>query len=142
MTTQLDHILNKYNFSKRPIEPKISFEKIEKEIGYELPDEYKYYLANFDYFEDFLGPEYVKLFAYESLLEENQKYGVIEALPNTIMIGNNGSSEFIAIELADTNKYRIILSPFIDLSAEYHIEIGSSFSDMLIRLDNGTGWFR
>lgn len=138
---QLVDILNKYNFSKKPVESLISFEKIEKEIGFELPNDYKYYLANFDYFEDFVGPEYVKLFAYDDLLEKNQEYGVLEALPNTIMIGNNGSSEFIAIELTGTSNYRVVLSPLIDLSAEYHIEIGNSFSDMLDRLDEGTEWF-
>ena len=139
--TRLEDILNKYSFSKKTIESPISFDEIEKEIGFELPDDYKYYLANFDYFEDFVGPEYVKLFGYDSLLKSNQEYGVTDTLPNTIMIGNNGSSEFIAIELTSTNNYRVVLSPLIDLSAECHIEIGLSFSDMLNRLDNGVEWF-
>ena len=142
MTSQLDAILNKYNFSKRPFESKIPFEIVEKEIGFELPDDYKYYLANFDYFEDFLGPEYLKLFDYDNLLERNHEYRVIEALPNTIMIGNNGSSEFIGVEYLATKNYRLILSPLIDLSSEYHIEIGTSFYDMLKRLDNSEEWFK
>jgi len=139
--TRLDDILNKYSFPKKLIESDISFQKIEKKIGFELPDDYKYYLANFDYFEDFIGPEYLKLFANDELLEKNQEYGVLEALPNTIMIGNNGSSEFIAIERMDANNYRVVLSPLIDLSAEHHIVIGGSFTDMFDRLDNGKEWF-
>jgi len=142
MTTQLDAILNKYNFSKKLFESNVSFEMVEKEIGFELPDDYKYYLANFDYFEGFLGPEYLKLFAYDNLLERNKEYGIIEALPNTLMIGNNGSSEFIAIECLNTKDFRVVLSPLIDLSDQYHIEIGTSFSDMIDRLDNGIEWFR
>src|ERR1700743_2507767 len=140
MGTQLDVILNKYNFSKKLVESKILFETIEKEIGFELPEDYKYYLANFDYFEDFLGPEYLKLFTYDNLLERNREYGIMEALPNTIMIGNNGNNEFIAIECLKANGYRVVLSPLVDLSEEYHIEIGSSFYDMLMRLDNGEEW--
>jgi hypothetical protein len=142
MAIQLDALLNKYNFSRKPIELTISFEKIEKEIGFELPDDYKYYLSNFNYFEGFLGPEYLKLFDYDNLLERNQEYGIREVLSNTIMIGNNGSSEFIAIECLNAKGYRVVLSPLIDLSDEYHIEIGASFSDMLDRLNNGIEWFR
>ena len=142
MISQLDAILNKYNFSKRQFELKIPFETVKEEIGFEFPDDYKYYLANFDYFEGFLGPEYLKLFAYDNLLERNKEYGIIEALPNTLMIGNNGSSEFIAIECLNTKDFRVVLSPLIDLSDQYHIEIGTSFSDMIDRLDNGIEWFR
>jgi len=58
------------------------------------------------------------------------------------MIGNNGSSEFIAIECLNTKDFRVVLSPLIDLSDQYHIEIGTSFSDMIDRLDNGIEWFR
>jgi hypothetical protein len=138
---QLEGILNNYNFSKRTTDPNISIEEIEKEINFSLPDDYKYYITHYKEFEGFLGPEYLKLFDQDMLLEENDSYQIIQNLPKTIAIGNNGSSEFIAIELIGANNYRIVLSPFIDLSAEYHIEIGTSFSDMLNRLDNGREWF-
>jgi len=138
---QLDAILSKYNFSKRTIEPNVSIKEIEKDIDFSLPDDYKYYLTYYNEFEDFLGPKYLKLFDQDMLLEKNDSYQIIRNLPKTIAIGNNGNSEFIAIEFIKPNNYRIVLSPFIDLRKEYHIEIGTSFFDMLIRLDNGKEWF-
>ena len=138
---QLEGILNKYDFSKRTVDPNISIEKIENEINFLLPDDYKYYITNYKEFKSFLGPEYLKLFDLDMLLERNNSYQIIQNLPKTIAIGNNGSSEFIAIELIGVNNYRIILSPLIGLSSEYHIEIGTSFFDMLNRLNNGQEWF-
>jgi hypothetical protein len=75
------------------------------------------------------------------LLLRNREIGIFNNLPLTIAIGNNGSSEFIAIELMDDNQHRIVLSPYIDLDKEYHINIGSSFTDFFTRLDNGRDWF-
>jgi len=74
---QLDAILNKYNFSKRTIEPKVSIEEIENEINFPLPDEYKYYLTHYKEFEGFLGPEYLKLFNQDMLLAKNDSYQII-----------------------------------------------------------------
>jgi hypothetical protein len=47
---------------------------------------------------------------------------------------------FIAIEHLDDNNLRIVLSPFI-IEKEAHIEIGTSFTDFLQRLENGQEWF-
>lgn len=49
--------------------------------------------------------------------------------------------ELIALELCDNGEYRIVLTPFVDLDKTYHIEIGSSFTDFLIRMDSGKEWF-
>ena len=68
-------------------------------------------------------------------------YGIFDNLPNTLGIGVNGSSEFIAIELIDIGNCRIVPSPYIDLNKQYFIEIGTSFTDFLVRLDNGQEWF-
>jgi hypothetical protein len=138
---QLDAILNKYNFLKRTIESNISIKEIENEIDFSLPDDYKYYLTHYNEFEGFLGPEYLKLFDRDKLLERNNDYQITDNLHNTIAIGNNGGGEYIAIEFMEPKNYRMVLSPFIDVSKEYHIEIGTSFFDMLIRLDNGKEWF-
>lgn len=51
----------------------------------------------------------------------------------TIGIGDNGAGEFIGLEKFSDGRIKIILTPFIDLEREYHIEIGNSFSDFLTR---------
>ena len=71
----------------------------------------------------------------------NNSYQITDNLVNTIGIGGNGSSEFITIEFTKNNEYRVVLSPFIDLDKNYHIEIGNSFTDFFERLENGKNWF-
>lgn len=117
------------------------FEDIEKQIGFTLPNDYKFFLENYEGFEDFIGHEFVALWDMNEILMRNRESGIFKHLPLTIAIGNNPSSEFIGIEFVDNHKYRIVLSPFIDLDTQYHIEIGNSFTDFLFRLDNGKKWF-
>jgi hypothetical protein len=123
------------------LHPDGSIEAIEKIIKFKLPEDYKYYLENFNEQEYFIGPECLRLWDLDNLLENNYGYNISDNLINTIGIGANMSSECIAIEYLGQNKYRVVLTPFIDLDAKYHIEIGASFTDMLIRLDNGKEWF-
>lgn len=139
--TELKTILTKYNFPKRTTRPKIKFEEIENRIGFPLPDDYKFYLDNYGEYEEFVGPELVNLWDIDELLSLNEDTGIFDNLPLTLGIGNNPSSEFIAIEFTDNKNYRIVLSPFIDLDKQYYIEIGNSFTDFFVRLDNGRGWF-
>jgi len=136
----LDNILKKYNFPKRTLQAKTSFHQIEQEIGFSLPSGYKYYLDNYMGYEEFIGPELVNLWDIDDLLLFNRSYGIFDNLPLTLGIGNNPSSEFIAIEFIDSH-YRIVLSPLIDLDKQYHIVIGNSFTDFFIRLENGKKWF-
>lgn len=60
----------------------------------------------------------------------------------TIGIGDIGGGEFIGLEKLNDERIRIILTPFIDLDREYHIEIGNLFSDFLTRMDKGEKWFK
>jgi hypothetical protein len=139
--TELEAILTKYNFPRRTRRATTQFEEIENQIGFTLPADYKFYLDNYDEYEEFVGPELVSLWDMDELLSRNKDTGIFDNLPLTIGIGNNPSSEFIAIEFMDNKNYRIVLSPFIDLGKQYHIDIGNSFTDFFVRLDNGKQWF-
>jgi hypothetical protein len=139
--TELEAILSKYNFQKQLTKPTTTIEEIENKIGFLLPNDYKFYLDNYEEYEAFVGPELFNLWSIEELLLTNRNTGIFENLPLTLGIGNNSSSEFIAIEFIDSKTYRIILSPFIDLDKQYHIDIGHSFTDFFVRLDSGKEWF-
>ena len=139
--TDLQNILNKYNFPKRTTKPLLTFEEIEQQIGFSLPADYKFFLDNYSEYEEFVGPELVSLWDTDELLTRNKETGIFDNLPLTIGIGNNPSSEFIAIEFLDNKEYRVVLSPFIDLDKQYHIDIGNSFTDFFVRLDKGKEWF-
>lgn len=138
---ELRAILTKYNFPKRTTKPKTTIEEIENQIGFQLPDDYKFYISNYGEHEEFVGPELVNLWDIDNLLTTNRDIGIFNNIPLTLGIGNNPSSEFIAIEYLDNKKYIIVISPFIDLNRQYHIEIGNSFTDFFVRLDNGKEWF-
>ena len=134
-------ILTKYNCPKRTEKPLATVEQIESIIKFNLPTDYKTYLQNYLGFEDHIGQEFIRLWNFDELVVTNKDYGIFDNLPNTLGIGVNRSSEFIAIELIDIENCRIVLSPYIDLNKQYFIEIGTTFTDFLVRLDNGQEWF-
>jgi hypothetical protein len=138
---KFEQILLKYNCPKRTEKPLTSIDQIENIINFKLPSDFATYIQDYFGFEESIGKEYVRLWALEELIEMNTEYFIFDNLPKTLGIGGNGASEFIAIELTDNDNYRIVLSPLIDLDKKYHIEIGTSFTDFLLRLDNGQEWF-
>ena len=137
-----DKIFKKYDWPTTPPSDNAEMLDIEGEIGFELPDDYKDFLSKHSGHETQLGEEYVKLWDKKNLLSLNQGYEILENLPGTIGIGDNGAGELIGIERLDNGELRIILTPFIDLDKQYHIEIGKSFTDFLLRLDKGEKWFK
>lgn len=106
--------------------------QIEHIINFRLPTDEKPYIQNYLGFEELIGKEFMRLWDFDELVETNKDYGIIANLPNTLGIGGNGNSEFIAIEFAKNGNYRIILSSFINLDKLYHIESGSSFTNFLV----------
>jgi hypothetical protein len=137
---KFEEILTKYEAVKRTDKPKITFDEVEKIIDFKLPDDYKNFATNYLEFEDFIGTQILRLWNFDQIIEINTDYQIFKYLPSTLGIGGNGSGEFIAIENLEDNKLRIVLSPFI-IEKEAHIEIGTSFTDFLQRLDNGADWF-
>ncbi|WP_276373144.1 SMI1/KNR4 family protein [Chryseolinea sp. H1M3-3] len=137
-----DAILRKYNWPTRTTSTDTEVLDIEREIRFELPADYKDFLSRYGGHETQIGEEYIKLWDKEDLLSLNRGYEIFENLPRTIGIGSNGAGEFIGIEKLDDGLLRIILTPFIDLDKQYHIEIGSSFTDFLLKLDEGEKWFK
>lgn len=138
----VNELLLKYNCPKRTQIAKTKIEQIQSFVNFNLPNDYLTFLQNYIGFEGFIGSEFVQLWDLDELIEANTDYQIFNNLPKTLGIGGNGSSEFIAIELTDDNSIRVVLSPFIDLDKQYHIEIGNSFTDYLNQLDNGKKWFK
>ena len=138
---EIEKIFAKYSFQKRTEKLKRTIDEVENKINFLLPKDYKFYAENFAENESFIGNEFVRLWDFNEILEINNEYEIIENLKNTIAIGGNGSSEFIAIEFLENEEYRIVLSPFIDLSDINHMEIGNSFTDFFERLEKGKNWF-
>jgi hypothetical protein len=138
---QLKAIFKKYDFPLRYEKPIVAIEEIEYLIKFKIPSEYLFFANHYNSFEGCIGPHYIKLWNFDELIECNRDYMIFKQLPNTLGIGINASSEFIAIEQISKDEQRIILTPLIDLDKQYHIEIGNSFTDFLLRADRGIEWF-
>jgi len=136
-----ENILIKSDWPLRSENSNISFQEIEKNAGFELPSDYKLFLQKFSGYNNFIGKEFVSLWGFDDIIEANNNYEIIKYLKNIIGIGTNGAGEFIGLEKISENKFRIVISPLIGLDEKDHINIGSSFSDFLMRLDNGQEWF-
>jgi hypothetical protein len=141
MNEYLQLIFDKYDFPKNNQNSKVTIEEVEKYSNLKLPDDYIFYLENYSEIDQFIGAEFIKLWSLEEIIEANKNYNIFEKLPKTIGIGTNGSGEFIGIVFDSNNTVKIIISPFVDLNAKYHTEIGISFTDFLVRLDKGIEWF-
>jgi hypothetical protein len=140
--SKIEQILDKYDSQKRTEKSKLKIEEVESKVNFKLPEDYKFFAKNYIENEYFIGDNFFRLWDFDELLEINNDYGILKNLTNTIGIGENGSSEFIAIELLENNEYRIVLSPFIDLDKFFNIEIGKSFTNFFERLEKGIDWFK
>lgn len=138
----LDNLLSKYHWPTKAFSDDIDFVDMEKEIGFELPQDYKDFLSKYIGTETQIGEESFKLWDKKDLISWNQGYQILENLSRTIGIGDNGGGELIGIEKVDDGGLRIVLTPFVDLDKQYHIEIGTSFTDFLLRMDKGEKWFK
>lgn len=138
----LQQILLKHKWPIRIKEPKTSIVEIEKVLGFMLPSDYKYFIQTYSGYDKFIEKQFIQLWDAGEIIKQNQNYNITNTLPQTVGIGSNGAGEFIAIEKIDKVNYRIVLSPFIELEKQYHIEIGNSFTDFLVKLDNGHEWFQ
>jgi hypothetical protein len=137
----LDNILTKHNWPTMPPSDKVDIGEIEAKIGFELPNDYKYFIANYTGHEIQMGQEFFKIWDRKNLMVLNAEYKILDHLPTTLGIGDNGGGELIAIEKLEKGGVRIILTPFIDLDRQYHVEIGESFTNFLLRADKGEKWF-
>lgn len=138
---EIEDVLRKYNWPTRGLIDDLNFKEIENVIGFNLPNDYKQFLRKYSSYETHIGEEYLKLWGFNELLEYNSGYGIIDTLEMTIGIGSNGGGELIGLKNSD-GKTKIILTPFIDLEKNNHIEIGDSFTDFIRRLDIGQSWFK
>ncbi len=133
-------ILLKYNCLNKKVNLTVNIDEIEASVEFDLPYDYKNFIQNYVGFEEHIGSEYLRLLDASELIETNKDYQIFDYLPNILGIGGNGGGEFIAIEWLDSENLRVVLCPFIDLNKESFIEIGTSFTNMLERLDNGIEW--
>lgn len=75
------------------------------------------------------------------MLDINESYQVGELLTNALGIGTDFGGSCITLEFTEVTGYKVLCMDFIGFEREYAVKIGTSFTDMLQRLDNGQKWF-
>lgn len=136
---ELDDLLEKCGFVKQN-NANHDFLIIEQNIGFSLPADYKYYLNNYESFEGFISEQYISLYNFDTVCAFNADIDEEDKLSASILIGSNGACENIGLQYLGSNDYRVAISQYIFIADEY-IEIGTSFTDMIQRLNNGADWF-
>lgn len=137
----INDIFCKYSFTQRTIKDfNINLNVIENKLGHKLPSDYTNYISNYGEVELYINDHIVFLYDFVDLLVINDDYKIFEKCSDLFLIGSNASGEGIAIDFG--HDQRIVLVPLIDLEKEYFIEIGSSFTNMFERLEQGKEWFK
>jgi hypothetical protein len=137
----LEQILEKYGFPKRSAPLRTPLTSIEDTFSFKFPQDYQYYMLNYQGYEEEIGKQYVVLWDADELAKSNKALSVQEYLPSCFAIGGNGSGEMIALKKVGLDACIVVLTPLIGMSIEDCIEVGDSFTDFLTRLEAGRGWF-
>jgi len=142
---ELDDLLEKCGFVKQN-NANYDFLTIEQNIGFSLPADYKYYLNNYEPFDDWIGEQYVSLYNFDTVIQMNS-FVTDESMNNqmrlskTVAIGSNGASEIIGLRSMSDLSFLAVIGQYI-YDLDDHIKIGISFTDMVQRLYNGADWFK
>ena len=136
---EFEIILEKYQFPKRVTSAKTLLNEVENKFNVHFPDDYGTYLLNYFGFETSIGQEYVELWDIEQVILNNKRISLQDYLPGAFGIGSNASGELIAFWNIGNGDFNIILTPLIGMDSP--IDIGKSFTDFRVRLDNGLSWF-
>jgi hypothetical protein len=140
---ELEQILNDINWPLRDLNEESLKSEIKINIGFTLPDDYKFFLSHYQGYETFIKDFYIVLWDKLEVSELNNGYEIQYYLPQVLAIGSNGGGEMIGLHYKEKDNYEIILLPFGSLNEEEHqIIIGTSFTNFLERLEKGESWFK
>ena len=131
----LEQILEKLECQKREQELPDDFQEIEQAAGFALSDDYKRFLRKYGECRAAQHEQSLVLWPFEEILPTYRDYEIFENLENLLGIGSNAGSEMMGLR----SDGRCVLMQFIGL--DQPIEIGTSFTDMLERLEAGRSWF-
>lgn len=137
---EFDDLLLKCGFVKQN-NAACDFQIIEQFLGFSLPTDYKYYLNNYELFEDFIDEQYISLYDFNTVKELHADIGDVEKQSSSILIGSNGASESIGLQFLGDSNYRVVIAQYM-YDVDDYVEVGVSFTDMIQRLHDGIEWFK
>jgi SMI1 / KNR4 family (SUKH-1) len=102
----------------------------EQALSVRLPEDYASWLGDNDGLEQDLGGCYLSLYAVEELVERNHGYGVSEFMPGLLLIGSDGGSEGIGLDMRGQDS-PVVMVGLSSLRWEEAIQQAESFDEFL-----------
>lgn len=131
MSIPLEEILA--YFTGKPGASEQLLQTAETALGIILPEDYRSFLKHFDGGEGFIGKHYLIFWKAEELERFNRHYRVNEYAPKFYLFGTDGGGEGFAFD-ARSSPYRVVLIPFVGMTADSAIFVANTFTEFLERL--------
>ncbi len=108
-----------------------SVRKLVIESGIELPEEYLTLMLHSNGGEGDLAlePGWVQIWPVEQVVELNKGYEVEKNVPGFFAFGSNGGGEMLAFDTREGKPWKVVMIPFIPMTADDAITIAEDFED-------------
>ena len=110
-----------------------SIQKLVDNAGKELPEEYLALLRYSDGGDGVLGlePGWLQLWSSTDVLENNKDYEIEEYIPGFFGFGSSGGGELLAFDTRRGKPWKIVMIPFVPMSAELAIVIAQDCEEFI-----------
>jgi hypothetical protein len=113
-------------------------DRMEREIGLRLPDDYRAFMERSNGGEGFLGKQYLILWRAEQIVPFNHDYQVNEYAPGILLFASSGGGEAFAFDTRST-QLPIVQVPFIGLDLQHAKEVAKTFTELLQKMSDSDG---
>jgi SMI1/KNR4 family protein SUKH-1 len=104
----------------------------EREIGWQLPGDYRAFLARSNGGEGFLGEHYLVLWAVEELAPFNRDFQVQDYAPGLVLFGSDGGNELFGFDTRN-DASPIVQVPMIGMELRSARLVARNIDDLLSR---------
>lgn len=104
-----------------------------------LPEEYLAFLAYSDGGEGkiILDAGWFQIWPSSEVLDQNKGYEIDKNLPGFFGFGSNGGGELLAFDTHKGEKWKIVMVPFVPMSAEEAVVIADNFEEFIRAIGRG-----
>jgi hypothetical protein len=128
---KIKDLLDGMNFRPSATDSAIAAGK--RELGVDLPPEYREFLKRANGGEGFVGKNYLILWRVEELASMNQAYQIQEYIPGLLIFGSSGGGEAYGFDTRTPN-WTIVRVPFVGMEWSLAEPMGATFNGFLERL--------
>ena len=124
----------------RPPVPETAVRQLEKDLGLDLPADYREFLLLSDGYNGYVGAKgYAQLWSVGELTSHNEGYEVRSNVPDLTLIGSNGGPTAYGIDLHG-GRVAFVSIPFAPMARDEIRPLGGTFVEFLAALSAGEGW--